>query len=75
MFDLYEYTSSRCDGALLLQYADDTTVVSYGPNPEAAVGIINHQLSLIHGWLVEYRIQNETECSEVVYYVVLSWQV
>ena len=45
---------SRCDGALLLQYADDTTIVCYGPDPVAAVNIMNHQLSLIHGWLVEY---------------------
>ena len=40
---------SRCDGALPLQYADDTTLVCNGPDAAAAaVGMMNHQLSLIN---------------------------
>ena len=57
--------SSKCDGALLLQYTDDIILVCYGPDATAAVGMMNHQLALINGWLVKYRMKLNVQKSHV----------
>ena len=43
--------------SLLLQYADDTTLICSGSISAAAACIMNQQLALIHDWLVKHRIK------------------
>ena len=61
LFLIYMNTlPSVISDAVLLQYADDTTLVCSGPDPAATAGIMNQQLALIHDWLVEHRIRLES---------------
>ena len=36
---------------LLVQYADDTTLVCFGSTPSAAAAVLNSQLKLVHNWI------------------------
>ena len=42
---------------VLLQYADDTTLICSRPNPAQVAAILNHQLKLINTLLVENQMQ------------------
>ena len=57
---------SRIGDALLLQYADDTTLVCSGPDPAATASVMNQQLALIHDWLVEHRMRLNVQKSRVM---------
>ena len=71
LFFIYVNTlPSRIGDALLLQYADDTTLVCSGPDPIATASIMNQQLALIHDWLVEHRMKLNVQKSRVMWFHV-----
>ena len=59
---------SSVNDALLLQYADDTTLVCSGLTPAAAACIMNQQLTLIHDWLIKHRMKLNVEKSRVMWF-------
>ena len=54
--------------SLLLQYADDTTLVYSGPPSAAAAHIMNQQLALIHDWLIKHRMKLNVQKSRVMWF-------
>ena len=69
LFLIYMNTlPSRISEALLLQYADDTTLVCSGPDPPAAASVMNRQLVLIHNWLVEHGMRLNVQKSHVMWF-------
>ena len=69
LFLIYVNTlPSVVNGGLLLQYADDTTLVCTGSTPEAAANVINQQLTLIHDWLVKHRLTLNVQKSRVLWF-------
>ena len=69
---VYMNTSpSRIAKALLLQYADDTTLICSGSDPAAtATSVMNRQLALIHDWLVEHRMRLNIQKLHVMWFYV-----
>ena len=65
VFNIHEYRIG--DTALLLQYADDTTLVCSGP---VTASVMNQQLALIHDWLVEHRMRLNVQKSRVMWFRV-----
>ena len=71
LFLIYVNTlPSRIGDALLLQYADDTTLVCSGPDPTATASVMNQQLALIHDWLVEHWMGLNVQKSRVMWFHV-----
>ena len=69
LFLIYMNTlPSRIGDALLLQYADDTTLVCSGPDPAVTASVMNQQLTLIHNWLVEHRMRLNVQKSCVMWF-------
>lgn len=69
LFLIYMNTlPSVISDALLLQYADDTTLVCSGPDPAATAYIMNQQLALIHDWLVEHRMRLNVQKSRIMWF-------
>ena len=57
------------EGLLLQQYyADDTTLICSGPNPEAAASAMDSQLKLLNQWAIDSRMR--MNYSKVNSYVV-----
>ena len=48
---------SQVTDGVLLQYADDTTLVCSGVSPLAAAEVMNQQLQLVHDWIVSNKMQ------------------
>ena len=68
LFLIYVNTlPSRIGDALLLQYADDTTLVCSGLDPIATASVMNQQLALIRDWLVEHRMKLNVQKSCVMW--------
>ena len=43
-------------GGLLVQYADDTTMICCGPTPEAAAALMDSQLQLVSNFVSDSRM-------------------
>ena len=61
---------SRIGDALLLQYADDTTLVCSGPDPTPTASVMNQQFALIYDWLVEHRMGLNVQKLRVMWFHV-----
>ena len=61
---------SKIGDALLLQYADDTTLVCSGTDPATTAGVMNQQLASIYNWLVEHRMPLNVHKSHVMWFQV-----
>ena len=63
---------SKIGDALLLQYADDTTLVCSGTDLATTVhaGVMNQQLTSIYDWLVEHRMRLNVQKSRVMWFQV-----
>ena len=61
---------SKIGDALLLQYADDTTLVCSGADPATTAGVMNQQLASIYDWLVEHRMRLNVHKSHVMWFQV-----
>ena len=71
LFLIYMNTlPSKIGDALLLQYADDTTLVCSGTDPATTAGVMNQQLASIYDWLVEHRMQLNVQKSRVMWFQV-----
>jgi len=53
---------------LLLQYADDTTLICSGPTPEAAANTINARLKLLNQWATDSRMKLNYSKSTVMWF-------
>ena len=53
---------------ILLQYADDTTLICFGSSPSEVATILNHQLSLVNRWLVNSRMKLNSSKSCVMWF-------
>ena len=71
LFSIYMNTlpSTKC-GGILLQYADDTTIICAGSSPEVAADLMNQQLTLIHNWLVQHQMSLNTQKSHVLWFYI-----
>ena len=56
------------DDGVLLQYADDTTLICSGRNPVEAANKLNRQLQLISSWLEDNKIQLNVKKSNVMWF-------
>ena len=71
LFLIYMNTlPSKIGDALLLQYADDTTLVCSGTDPATTAGVMNRQLASIYDWLVEHRMWLNVHKSRVMWFQV-----
>ena len=59
---------SQVTDGVLLQYADDTTLVSSGVSPLAAAEVMNQQLQLVHEWIVSNKMQLNFRKSKVIWF-------
>ena len=53
---------------ILLQYADDTTLICSGPTPEAAASAMNSQLELVNRWATDSRMRLNFSKSTVMWF-------
>jgi len=56
------------DDGVLLQYADDTTLICSGRNPVEAANKLNCQLQLISSWLEDNKMQLNVKKSNVMWF-------
>ena len=69
LFLIYMNTlPSTITSGLLLQCADDTTLICAGPSPDAAAELMNQQLALIQDWLVHYKLSLNIQKSRVLWF-------
>ena len=53
---------------LLVQYADDTTLVCSGSTPSAAAAVLNSQLKLVHNWIRNSKMSLNHSKSSVMWF-------
>ena len=53
---------------LLVQYADDTTLVCSGSTPSAAAAVLNSQLKLVHNWIRNSKMSLNYSKSSVMWF-------
>ena len=61
---------------LLVQYADDTTLICCGPTPAAAAALMNSQLQLVSHFISDSRMMlsfNKSSVMWVIFDPLLSW--
>jgi len=61
---------SQVTGGLLLQYADDTTLICPGPSNSDVAVIMNHQLELISEWTLTNKMRINHSKSSVMWFKV-----
>ena len=59
---------SQVTNGVLLQYADDTTLVCSGTSPLVAAEVMNQQLQLVHDWIVSNKMQLNFQKSKVMWF-------
>ena len=50
---------------LVMQYADNTTLLCSGTDPATTTGVMNQQLAATYDWLVEHQMQLNVQKSRV----------
>jgi len=71
LFLLYINTlPSVITSGVIQQYADDTTLICSGPSPSEVAATLNHQLSLVNGWLVDNRMKLNLSKSCVMWFCI-----
>ena len=53
---------------LLVQYADDTTLICSGSTPSAAAAVLNSQLKLVHSWIRNSKMNLNYAKSSVMWF-------
>jgi len=51
---------------LLVQYADDTTLVCCGPTIPATAALMTSQLQLVNDWVLDSKMKTEVQCNVVL---------
>ena len=59
---------SQVTNGVLLQYADDTTLVCSGTSPLVAAEVMNQQLQLVYDWIVSNKMQLNFRKSKVMWF-------
>ena len=59
---------SQVTDGVLLQYADDTSLVCSGSSPLAAAEVMNQQLQLVYDWVVSNKMQLNFQKSKVMWF-------
>ena len=59
---------SQVTNGVLLQYADDTTLVCSGTSPLVASEVTNQQLQLVYDWIVSNKMQLNFWKSKVMWF-------
>ena len=59
---------SQVPGGILLQYADDTTLICSAPDPEEAAALMNSHLEVIGQWTINNRMQLNLSKSSVMWF-------
>ena len=59
---------SQVTNSILLQYADDTTLVCSGTSPLVAAEVMNQQLQLVYDWIVSNKMQLNFQKSKVMWF-------
>ena len=59
---------SQVTNGVLLQYADDTTLVYSGTSPLVAAEMMNQQLQLVHDWIISNKMQLNFRKSKVMWF-------
>ena len=59
---------SQVTDGVLLQYADDTSLVCSGTSPLAAAEVMNQQLQLVYDWVVSNKMQLNFRKSKVMWF-------
>ena len=66
--NLYEFLPAQVTNGLLLQYADDTTVICTGATPTDVQDIRCSQLSLIQRWILQSKMNINFKKSCVMWF-------